>query len=119
MAHDNHNSDLSSSILRQLRAELQASQTALNRDIIGDASISEFSIAEQQQKINTKIAKVELAIYDATYKNNNQEIATSKLEEAIKGYTNIDPALLSTCYVKIGEWQLETLQNTEKMLFHN
>jgi hypothetical protein len=47
-----------------------------------DASFSEFTLAEQQSKINTKRAKVELAIYDAAYTNNinnsqNQEQATN------------------------------------------
>lgn len=41
-----------------------------------DTHFSELTIAEQQSKINTKRAKVELAIYDAVYKNKNQELAT-------------------------------------------
>lgn len=74
-----------------------------------DASFSEFTLAEQQSKINTKRAKVELAIYDAAYTNNinnsqNQEQATNQLEALIKQYVDIEPALLSTCYVKLGSW---------------
>jgi hypothetical protein len=36
-----------------------------------DAHLSELTIAEQQSKLSTKRAKVELAIYDAVYKNKN------------------------------------------------
>ena len=111
MAQDNHNTELSSRILLELREELKMSQELLIKDIAEkkDAHFSEFTLAEQQAKINTKRAKVELAIYDAAYTNNinnsqNQEQATFQLEELIKKYTDIEPALLSTCYVKLGSW---------------
>jgi hypothetical protein len=41
--------------------------------------------------MNTKRAKVELAIYDAVYKNKNQELATQWLESLIKHYVDIEP----------------------------
>lgn len=120
MAQDNHNTELSSRILLELREELKMSQELLIKDIAEkkDAHFSEFTLAEQQAKINTKRAKVELAIYDAAYTNNinnsqNQEQATFQLEELIKKYTDIEPALLSTCYVKLGSWQIETLQSNK------
>lgn len=73
MAQDSHNTALSSRILLQLRDELKTSQEMLMKDIAEkkDAHFSELTIAEQQSKINTKRAKVELAIYDAVYKNKN------------------------------------------------
>ena len=88
-----------------------------------DAHFSEFTLAEQQAKINTKRAKVELAIYDAAYTNNInnsqlQEQATNQLEELIKKYLDIEPALLSTCYVKLGSWQIETLQSNKGSHFN-
>ena len=81
MAQDNHNTELSSRILLELREELKLSQDLLMKDIAAknDAHFSEFTLAEQQAKINTKRAKVELAIYDAAAYTNN--INNSQLQE--------------------------------------
>ncbi len=124
MAQDNHNTELSSRILLELRKELQDTQERLIKDFADkkDTSFSEFTLAEQQSKINTKRAKVELAIYDAAYTNKinnsqNQEQATNQLENLIKQYTDIEPELLSNCYVKLGSWQLETLQQNKGVMF--
>jgi hypothetical protein len=59
--------------LTQLREELCLYQEVLQKDIKEkkDAHLSELTIAEQQSKLSTKRAKVELAIYDAVYKNKN------------------------------------------------
>lgn len=77
-----------------------------------------MTIAEKQSKIHTKRAKVELAIYDSVYKQQQQDLATKSLEQLINSYVDIEPSLLSQCHVKLGEWQLETLQTQEKVLFN-
>jgi hypothetical protein len=49
MAQDNHNTELSSRILLELREELKMSQELLIKDIAEkkDAHFSEFTLAEQ------------------------------------------------------------------------
>ena len=53
-----------------------------------------MTIAEKQSKIHTKRAKVELAIYDSVYKQQQQDLATKSLEQLINSYVDIEPSLL-------------------------
>lgn len=68
----------------------------------------------EQRKLANNMAKVEIAISDYIYNQNNaSDRATSQLEIVLANSQEIDPQLLSQCYQKLSSWQFEYLESNK------
>lgn len=71
----------------------------------------------EQRKLANNMAKVEIAISDYIYNQNNaSDRATSQLEIVLANSQEIDPQLLSQCYQKLSSWQFEYLESNKQTL---